>query len=302
MLVGVKGFFEALIGHETYAGTLKKEALLVDRIAIPNLNQLLPTQVEGSVFEESALELMWLCEQGFVYQPPSLLDMETPILDREFDTHVQTLRDLFSRLQHDRELWSRPEEVLDMSAYAIMLEARLTQIYLQNKGNVNTCCLYFDKFHPEVIQGKRHNVIQAVFKELPIPAKDTPWEHIFEFRSDPESYSKFLALRDWVNEISNSEMTTIEIEEKLEYLIDQYRRHMAVHKMKTNTGLIESMVVSTAEATENLLKVKWGKLASSLFFLRHKKISLMEADLSAPGSQVAYLVKATEAFPPDIPY
>jgi hypothetical protein len=53
--------------------------------------------------------------------------------------------------------------------------------------------------------------------------------------------------------------------------------------------------VGTAEALEDLAKIKWGKLTERLF-TRHRKVDMLEAELSAPGREIAYVVKARKSF------
>jgi hypothetical protein len=61
------------------------------------------------------------------------------------------------------------------------------------------------------------------------------------------------APRNWVSEIARDELTPAEVEEKLEHLIDQYQQHMKLHRMKVNTGTLETMVTMGAEVLGDLL-------------------------------------------------
>jgi len=56
-------------------------------------------------------------------------------------------------------------------------------------------------------------------------------------------------------------------------------------------------VVTAAELAEDFVKVKWGKLAKGLFDLTHERIELREAELKAPGRELAYLDAAKRALP-----
>jgi len=71
---------------------------------------------------------------------------------------------------------------------------------------------------------------------------------------------------------------------------------MKLHKMKVYPGFIESVVTVTPEILENLAKIKLSKVARALFFFKHKKINLMEAELKAPGRDLAYLIKLKDKF------
>jgi len=143
---------------------------------------------------------------------------------------------------------------------------------------------------------KKADVLQVLIRNLPIPDELSSWEELIDFRKDPETHRRFIALRNWVSDIYKSELTPSEIADKIEFLINQYQEHMQLHRIRIKPGIIETCLTIPAEALENLLKVKWGKLAKSLFTLKHRKISLMEAELKAPGRELTYIITANKRF------
>jgi hypothetical protein len=176
--------------------------------------------------------------------------------------------------------------------------ARRLSLELQKLSNVDAYPIsFFNSFTTSPNQGKKSDVIQISFNALPIPDESVPWEQISEYRSDPDSQSKFLALRHWMSEVARAELTPAEVEEKLEYLIDQYRKHMRLHRVKTNVGTLETIVTTGAEFMGDLVSFKWGKAAEALFSLKRRQVALLEGKLTAPGNEVAYIVKARETFP-----
>lgn len=99
-----------------------------------------------------------------------------------------------------------------------------------------------------------------------------------------------------MSEIARGDLTPQEIEEKLEYLLSRYRRHLELHKLKSNTTMLETIVVTTADVLGNLASFQWGKAARALFSFKHRQVNLLEGELTAEGSEVAYLMKARENF------
>lgn len=99
-----------------------------------------------------------------------------------------------------------------------------------------------------------------------------------------------------MSEVARAELAPAEVEEKLEYLIDQYRQHMRLHRMKTNVGALETVVTTSAEFLGDLVSFKWGKAAEALFSFKRTRVALLEGELAAPGNDVAYIVKARETF------
>ena len=71
---------------------------------------------------------------------------------------------------------------------------------------------------------------------------------------------------------------------------------MKLHRMKTNVGALETIVTTSAEVLGDLVSFKWGKAAQALFSLKRRQLALLEGELTAPGNEVAYIVKAKETF------
>jgi hypothetical protein len=151
---------------------------------------------------------------------------------------------------------------------------------------------------PDCIKGQANkgHVVEVVLNALPTPDESTSWEQIIEYRSDPDSYSKFLALRNWMNQIARNGLSSIEVEQQLEFLVDEYEQHLRLHRMKTNAGTLESVIVAGAEFLEDLSRFRLSKVANALFSARYKRIALIEQELTAPGREVAYVIKAAEMF------
>lgn len=87
-----------------------------------------------------------------------------------------------------------------------------------------------------------------------------------------------------------------EVVEQLECSLYEYQKHMSLAKMKTNWGTCRTIVCVAAEFAEDIVKFKWSKAAQLLFTLKNREIALAEAELRAPGKEVAYIVAAKEKF------
>ena len=69
---------------------------------------------------------------------------------------------------------------------------------------------------------------------------------------------------------------------------------MRLHRLKIETGRLETILTIGGDFIENLVKFNWGKLARTMFTLKHRRVELIEAEISAPGLEVAYLFKSRE--------
>jgi hypothetical protein len=58
---------------------------------------------------------------------------------------------------------------------------------------------------------------------------------------------------------------------------------------------LETVIAAGPEMIENLLKLNFSKVLRGALELRHRKISLLGEELSAPGREVAYVVHAEDS-------
>lgn len=66
--------------------------------------------------------------------------------------------------------------------------------------------------------------------------------------------------------------------------------------MKANTETVEVLVKFLPETIENLIKLRFSKLPEPLFVFKKRQINLMEAELNAPGKEMAYIIKTRDTF------
>jgi hypothetical protein len=139
------------------------------------------------------------------------------------------------------------------------------------------------------------DVLSILVPSMPIPEQDTPWEKIIDFRSDQQSRDKFVRFRRWATELSTQPEEIGKLDEKLKWMIYDYAKHMEFYKMKTRQSLFEVLVSTSADLVLSLPKVLMG-LAKPGFALKKREYELMEADLHAPGKEIAYLYDARQSF------
>jgi hypothetical protein len=186
----------------------------------------------------------------------------------------------------------------------VPMKVRLEALELRERYGWNTCPILpasqILNWSPpvksvEAIDNKS-DVLTIVLKKMPVIDDSVSWQQILEFRADTDSHGKLLALRRWITDVAKSNLSPIEIEEQLEWLMYDYERRMKLHKMKYKTGVLETIITTSLTFLENFVKFKWSEAAKSLFSLRHKRIDLMEAEINSPGAEVSYIVKAKEEF------
>jgi hypothetical protein len=287
-IIGVKSVLKSFTSG---VEGLKRDLLLFDKIAIDKIERLI-RQYRRKKPTDLVRELRWLYEQELVISGPDLFDSsirEDVSLKQEF----QSIKELESQVAKSN---TKTPHQIGRALYVLELHARIASMILNRDPHMEAYPLLAVHLSDGPRPSKKRDVLEVLINQLPVPSENTPWEHILEFRADPDSKSKFLALRNWVSEMSRTDLSVLEIEQRLDYLLDQYERHMKLHKMKVRPGALETAVVSTAEIAEDLVKIKWGKLAQRLFALKHRRLTLLEGELTVPGSEVAYIIKAEKTF------
>jgi hypothetical protein len=278
--------------------SLKREALIFHRIAIPLIEHVLLTT--PTAIAEAANETEWLLNTGIVFQPEwplNDLDLQS---NKEYQAYSREERELlpkFLDILKTVPRYNESESWEHLLLYADCL-SRLTSVQLREKKNLDAhSLLSSDKHSIPFTNASKTDVLEIVLNALPTPDDAVSWEQISDYRDDPDTKGKFLALRNWMNKIVRKNLTSNEIEEELELLIHQYQEHMEYHKMKVNFEIFRTIILANADFVPNLVKLKWGNIAKSLFTLKHRKIALMEAELKAPGREIAYILKARQVFP-----
>lgn len=193
--------------------------------------------------------------------------------------------------------WDRLHRAYEHDSLYFFYKLRLMSIQLQKLNNLDAIVSFPLKANiTQYFEDGKEHILQIVLNSMPVPDTTTVLEKILDYRDDPDSKGKFWGLRQWMSDVAKAQLSQNEIVEKLEWLIYQYEQHMKLHELKYNTGTFEIIVTTGAEFIENLSRLKFGSAAKALFALKHKKLELMEAEISAPGKEIAYLVKTRKRF------
>src|SRR5260370_10597707 len=133
------------------------------------------------------------------------------------------------------------------------------------------------------IRANKNEVLDITLNSLPVPDDSTPWEQILEFRSDPDSLTKFTALRNWMSDVARMRIRPSEIQQKLESLISDYVAHMRLHKMKTVLETLRTIVIAEAGflagqsfAGLGRLPTVAGMIMTPVYSIRQRRIALLE--------------------------
>lgn len=314
-----------LFDHLAYIGAQHNLKQLDAYLTSPT-GSIFPDAEDSQWAKQIVNELEWLLDQGIIVDyefdcskilwrsqevREALENLDKAILDASRLSQIFCTAAYFGYDRHDewQDEWQDIEEVLRLkhdkalagverfSELAAARLARVVSLDLSTQGlDAFPVLPSLSSFDPIAPQQRGIDAVHVVLKCLPVPSESTPWEQIIEFRNDPESRGKLFALRKWMRNISKSATSYSEITEELECLLYEYKRHLHLHRLKFETGVLETLLVTSAEIVENLVKFKWSKATKSLFELKKKKLALLEGEMKIPGSEIAYIAKVKDRF------
>lgn len=168
------------------------------------------------------------------------------------------------------------------------VESRPYRFLSQEKGT-------FSKHsNPSSPPTSTHTVIRVATAMIPKPHPLTPWEDIFNFRS--EVHIKEWEFRRFLIDLATKRRTEAEIKDDLEWTLHQYTKAMERHRIKSANGWFETYVIPTMELVENITKFNWSKLAKGALSVKKRQLELMEAEGKLEGRQCAYIFDANKRF------
>ena len=146
------------------------------------------------------------------------------------------------------------------------------------------------------IGDRRAACAQIILNALPVPSDNTPWEQIIDFRADPDTRRTLLSLRNWFLDVVRGSLTPVEREQKLDWLLSEYMHYMKIYRMDSKSGVFETIITTSAEILDNLVRAQVGNAVKAVFKIRRKGLHLLKAEMHAPGRELAYVDRPQKQF------
>jgi len=137
-------------------------------------------------------------------------------------------------------------------------------------------------------------VLAVVLKKFPIPSKDFKIERFIDFKNDPDTKLKLSRLKNWVIELGKSNYSEKEIEQKVDYLLQEYSNQLNLYRLKHDLGFVETFITTSLEVLENLAKLKFSQVSKTIFDLNKQGLNLLEAEQKMEGRELALIHKFKE--------
>jgi hypothetical protein len=266
-------------GHQ-HVRRLKQHLLLFDRLAIPALSIYLPREEE-----HMRADLTWLEGKGAVFEP-DLTVLATVLFHRlAGDTAEDSLKRMDLKSDWLKVLNAQPW-------FPRMVGATIGGIPV----------IDWVRSSPRD-QGmfKWGSVIEIVLENLPVPSDETAWEQILEFRADERVRGFHRDLRNWIRRAARSEASVHELAGEIESAARRYQTYMREYRIAKTMGTIQTAIKAGAAGAvlgigADEVAALIGAVGGIAVSLRQRKAELLQEELTAPGSELAYIVKARERF------
>lgn len=140
------------------------------------------------------------------------------------------------------------------------------------------------------------DIFELVLEKVPVPSELTPWEQILDFRQSEEAKGYLSGLRVWMSEVARDGISPKEGKQKLEWLLFQQSQHLKVNNIVEGRLSLGAAFVGAAEVFEDLVKIRWGKVAQGLVSMVNRKANLLKAEIEGPAREMSYLIRAQGTF------
>jgi hypothetical protein len=283
--------------------SVKKRVLLYDELWVPGIGQILQGGNPGNHYDDETFAgIAWLAEQGFVKEPPLKLAPD----QLKADEVVKSLNEIYRDAEKSLDKTYRTPKVAALNAGAAVfnMDLSLTRLiaYVIWRDRRETAFPvnfpFVEKLAPGSAISKSQQVLAVVLKRFPDPRPDLPLEDVVAFKRDPETQYKFAKLWHWMQKVATNSGGPRELEEELDWLLTDYGHHVQQMSQQVRTDKLKTWITVPAEMLENIIKLKFGKIASRLLDLRSARIAAHDEELKAPGNEIAYIKESIELLSP----
>jgi hypothetical protein len=137
------------------------------------------------------------------------------------------------------------------------------------------------------------NAISAGFDVFPTPDETCALDDIFAFKN--EMHDKAWSFRRFLKTLATKSQTEAEIRDDIEWTLNEYTKAMEHYRLKRSVNFMETYIIPTVEAFENL---KPSSFLKGLIAIKKRKIEALEGQANAPGRECAYVFDALKRFGP----
>lgn len=305
------GLFQ--IDIETIANrdiNLKKELLLFDEVIICN-EEALYTETFGHKYVDEILNYYKGLIGNEIIKTLDSKEIEN-LTDNDSEETALLLKEKRSLDKERNQFWEKmknrdkykdfePNKEFDLyhwGVYSSDIVNRLISIHMNSVNPSNEYIPIQKKHFPSFNNEKNQKdmVINLALKEFPIIDDKTPIEQVIEFRNEDDLRLRYFELRDFITNLSKQNLSEIEIKDKFEYLLNEYKNGLKLAELKYTNSTLETICIAGAEFVENLAKLKFSSAVKKLFELSKQDFELLEAEKGLKGRELSFIYYANQRF------
>jgi hypothetical protein len=190
--------------------------------------------------------------------------------------------------------WDDPAIAVEKQKYESLLLRRNAAI-LREAGLADVAVV--GRLYEERRPTKRdHPVWKVVLNEMPQFDLRAPWEDVLAFRAEPRTQHLIRSLRRWIRKITTEEWTQAELEDEVRELLYEYDAHLRLSRVNGGSGTFSVVITGASELAEDIVKLRFGKIAKIATAVIDQRIRLLEAETTAPGRELALLPELRKTF------
>jgi hypothetical protein len=141
-----------------------------------------------------------------------------------------------------------------------------------------------------------HPVWKVVISEMPDLDTRASWEDVFAFRNEDRTQHFVRSIRRWIRKIVAEDWTQAELQDEVRELVYEYENHLRAARLSAGSGVLKCIITGTAELAEDVIKLRLGKIAKLVTVIIDQKIKLLDAEIQAPGREVALIPEIKKRF------
>jgi len=286
--------------------TIKKLALFYDNILIAESRFSILDEVSQKELKEEYQELkyekaVWdfLIENNVVSKYPSFKDENNTTEDvKELQDFLMNTIENHHENEEKKNISDEEEKIQSLTNFYLSHDilTRIDTLKFRKTDNLSEYFPSLRNFETLKSDSKKVQVIQFILNDIPEPDDSTPWEQIIDYRSDDDVRNKYLALINWVNKVSNSNLKMSEIKDEYDYLYSEYMKQFKLHKMKYGNSKLEIILNSTINFIKNISTGNYVSSAKDLFQYNIKNANLLQEESKMTGKEIAYIYHTKTKF------
>lgn len=291
---------ESRVGVRRKAAISKQDLLLFDSLVMVGFDEYVSDQ---STADHVVADLAYLQEQDVVVGLP---DEHEAVAELFFDVVDVVPTELRDEVRRTGSILWHPSLLRPLSvggelyvATALSLGQRPAIAIMEQQPSPHDWDVLNDILGGLAVNRSRDvekGVIEVVIQNLPLPSEDVPLDELLDFARSLDMKRRregmFLAISRMAATTDNPQEASAEAAEA----IHEFDQHMRLADLRYGTSSLRLTMTAVLEGAEQLLHLRPRRAIDSLFTLHSLRADRLEAELTAPGHQFAYVYEARRHF------